>query len=92
MPEKAGKEILNVAEGAAIVEAADAPVIQSAFEELQQAMGSDIDFTPAETSRLGEMTGHIVDTAQGLVLPVATALIMWAGLKKMAEGIRRQGR
>lgn len=90
MAEKLGKELLNSTEGVALVEAADAPLVRNAFEDLSQAMGSDIEFAPDELAGVNESVGNVVDVAQGLALPLATVLIMYAGFKHMVSGGRRK--
>ena len=90
--EQLGPELANIAEGAALVEAADSGLVRSAFEDLTHATGGDLSFRPDELHEIGDITGHIVDTAQGLVLPAATILILWAGMKKMFEGFDQKSK
>ncbi|OGY91798.1 MAG: hypothetical protein A3B30_00435 [Candidatus Komeilibacteria bacterium RIFCSPLOWO2_01_FULL_52_15] len=85
MTKKLGKEILNVAEGAALVEAADSGLVENAFGELQHVFGSNVEFMPSELGELGTGVEHLVDTAQAFTLPLATVMIAYAGMKHMLK-------
>ena len=90
MPDKTAQEIAGVVEGAALVEAADSTAVQNTFQELAHVFGPNIDLTHAEQTEIGQAIGHGIDIAQGLTLPVATGLFMYAGLKKMFSGFSKK--
>ena len=95
MASKFERELGGIVAGTAAVELADSAAVKGVFEDLAQAAGSDVAFNEAEMTPVGEFAHGIVDTAQSFALPAATVLIMWAGLKKMFEGVagdrRRRG-
>jgi hypothetical protein len=76
----------GIVAGTAAVELADSAAVQGVFADIAQAAGSDVVFNEAEMTPVGEFAHGIVDTAQSFALPLATVLILWAGLKKMTEG------
>ncbi len=86
----------GIVEGAALVELADSGAVHGVFTDLAQATGAHgVEFAPNAVEGVSHIAENLVDTAQGLVLPVATVLLMYAGLKKMFEGVtgtqRRRG-
>lgn len=86
MRENFNKEILGVGAGLATVELGP-EVVQNVFAELGDASGANINFSPAEIPDLN--IGAIVEGAQSVALPLATASLLWLGLKKMTQGWRQ---
>lgn len=77
MPEKFSKEMLGVGVGLLAVEAGP-EVVKNVFNELTDATGAKINFMPEDLSHVVESG---VDVAQGIALPLATIMIIYAGLK-----------
>lgn len=85
-----------ILEGAGIVMLADSHLVEEGFSELATAAGAEgVTFTSTETAGLSNLVEAGVDAAQGIALPVAVALLVAAGLRRMMApftGARKRAR
>ncbi|OGF27615.1 hypothetical protein A2331_04335 [Candidatus Falkowbacteria bacterium RIFOXYB2_FULL_34_18] len=89
MKETLGNELESIAVGSGLVMLGPAAT-EGVFNMMTNATEANIAFLPSEMPGLENFVELGVDTAQGLALPLATFLIIWAGLKHVVKGVNEK--
>ena len=89
MPEKLKSELFGVVGGAAVIE--NAPELtEMIFDELQETLGSDIQFMPEDMPNFENFYETGIDFAGDAALIGGVFLVMLGGAKYMLKGVKEK--
>ena len=77
-----GKELADVAIGAGLITAGP-ELAKFTLGETAEALGTTVPQLPPGGEFIGHLAETGIDTARSFAVPVATAMIMYAGFKKL---------